>query len=436
MSKILYQKSKAKKILRQHKKCTQKYISWNEFIDSGRDYNSTLDLPFEPDTPVVMVYSSGTTGASKGIMLTNDGINATVANYHNSGFHIGKSDSFLQMIPVWFSTGIVMSVMMPLTIGITVILEPKFSKETFVKDLIKYKPSLTLTATSLWLYAITAKEMKDADLSNMKYPITGGEKVLPVDEERVNRFLASHGCNHKFFKGYGMCELGSTISGTTDAVNCIDKPGGCGYPILNAIVAVFDIDTGEELKYGEHGEIRVCSLARMKGYYKNPEATEEFFTTDSEGKVWAHTGDIGYVDQDGEVFVLGRSNDCYHNDKGKTVFLFDIENEIFRDESINQCKVINIEENGKTKLVAHIVFKKELSDTMEHINNIIRRLSDKLPAYMQPDYYKIRLSMPVHSNGKRDVESLRADREGLIDLAGIMQHLKNKHKNLQTTSIK
>lgn len=142
------------------------------------------------------------------------------------------------------------------------------------------------------------------------------------------------------------------------------------------------------------------------------------------------------MDQDGEVFVLGRSNDCYHNDKGKTVFLFDIENEIFRDESINQCKVINIEENGKTKLVAHIVFKKELSDTMEHINNIIRRLSDKLPAYMQPDYYKIRLSMPVHSNGKRDVESLRADREGLIDLAGIMQHLKNKHKNLQTTSIK
>lgn len=419
LAKTLYIKSAARQILKERVRGKQKYYLWKEFVQIGADYSGQIDVPYEKDTPTVMVYSSGTTGASKGILLTNNGINATIAYYHIDAFNYNRSFTFLQMIPIWFSTGIVFSILMPLALGITVIPEHKFSKEIFVKDIIKYKPSMTLTATSLWIYMVSALKDQRVDLSNMKYLITGGEKILDQDEMRINRFIKDNGCQNRFYKGYGMCELGSTISGTTNAVGYVGKLGGSGYPILNAIVSAFNTDTEEELKYGEHGELRVYSPTRMKGYYKNPEETAKFFKIDSEGRVWGCTGDIGYVDEDGEVFVLGRATDCFKRDNRDTVYLFDIEEEIFKEKSVNQCKVVDIEENNQTKLVAHIVFRENTPNINACMDRIKKHLSDALPEYMRPDYYKIRISMPVHKNGKRDVEALRADR---VDLLPVDNH--------------
>lgn len=101
-SKLLYMKSNARKILKNRTNGTLKYHSWKEFKDFCVKYNENIDSGYEPDTPVIMVYSSGSTGASKGILLTNYKINATVANYQNSGFNIVRGDSFLQMIPEYY----------------------------------------------------------------------------------------------------------------------------------------------------------------------------------------------------------------------------------------------------------------------------------------------------------------------------------------------
>ena len=411
-SKLLYMKSKARKLLKTiHNKTIHSY---NEFAEMGSDYAGELDSPYEKDTPVVMVYSSGSTGASKGILLTNDGINAIIHNHKRDVFYGRRSDTFLSMIPVWFSTGIVLSILMPLAHGVCVIPEPQFSKESFAKDLKKYKPSAALTATSLWIYVCTAEETKDIDLSNMIYPATGGEKISKKDEVMINEFFHSHGCKVDLIKGYGMCELGSEVTGTIEAEGYKTKLGSAGYPILNSIVSAFDIKTNEELKYGEHGEIRVCSPSHMKGYYKNPEATEKYFWTDKDGITWGCTGDIGYVDEDGEVFVLGRATDSYKRENGETVYMFDIEDVIIEEATINQCKVVDIKEDGNTKLVAHIVFKDGTTDQEGILQKVNQQLKDKLPEYMVPDYYKIREAMPVHPNGKRDREALVNDREGFI----------------------
>ena len=411
ISKLLYVKSKARKILKTNKE--KKYYSYSVFSRKGDDYVGELDSPYKEDTPAVMVYSSGTTGASKGILLTNDGINAIIQNYKRDTFYGKRTESFLSMIPVWFSTGIVLSLIMPLAHGICVIPEPIFSKESFARDLKKYKPTLTLAATSLWLYVATAEETKDIDLSNMTYPSTGGEKISEKDEYMLNDFLRKHGCKVPLLKGYGMCELGSEVTGTTAAEGYQSKIGSTGYPILNSIVSAFNIDTDEELKYGEHGEIRVCSPAHMKGYFKNNEATNAFFKKDKNGLVWGCTGDIGYVDEDGEVFILGRATDSYLRENGQTVYLFDIEDEIIKEENVNQCKVVDIIENGKTKLVAHIVFNESTTQEESIIKRIDDSLKEVLPEFMVPDYYKVRKSMPVHPNGKRDIETLKNDKDGL-----------------------
>ena len=417
LSKALFIKSEAKKILKNRNSDDHglEIFLWNEFIDLGNDFKGTTDDPYEQDTPTVMVYSSGTTGASKGILLTNDGINAFISAYYTTGYSdmaYARGLVFLQMIPIWFSTGIVYSILMPLGRGFTVALEPKFSNKSFLTDLKKYKPSITLAATNMWLYLVDAKA--DIDLSNMKYPISGGEKMLACDEKRINDFIKRNGCKKRLYKGYGMCELGSEVCGTTDVKNYVDKSGGSGYPILNVLVAAFDLDTDQELKYGEHGEIRVCTPLHMKGYYKNPQATDEFFKTDSEGRVWGCTGDVGYVDKDGEIFILGRAKDSCRSNNGELIYLFDIEEEIFKDETVNQCKVVDIIEDGILKLVAHIVFRDEVTDIDSRIKQIKDHLAETLPEYKRPYYYKIRKSMPINKNGKRDIIALRSDVDGLV----------------------
>ena len=412
-SKLLYMKSKARKLVKTEK--DKNIYKYNDFEEMGKGFTGELDSPYEKNTSVVMVYSSGSTGASKGILLTNDGINAVIRNHKRDVFYGRRTDVFLSMVPVWFSTGIVLSMIMPLAHGVCVIPEPRFDKDTFAHDLKKYKPTATMTATSMWVYVVNSEEMKDLDLSNMVYPAAGGEKISKKDEIRINEFFREHGCDTDLIKGYGMCELGSEVTMTLAGNGYRTKPGGAGYPILDSVIGVFDPVTNKELKYGEHGEIRACSPAHMKGYYKNPEATDKYFWTDEDGVTWGCTGDIGYIDEDGEVFVLGRATDSCRRDSGELVYMFDIEDEIIEEESINQCKVVGITIDGATKLVAHIVFREGTADTEEILKKIDKQLKDKFPAYMVPDFYKIRTSLPIHPNGKRDVESLKKDKEDLIE---------------------
>lgn len=264
LSKLLYIKGEARKIVKQGNG-KQRFFRWKDFCAFSRSFTGSPDVPYQPDTPTVMVYSSGSTGASKGILLTNDGILATNYCRNIPPDPVKRRDTFLQMIPVWFSTGIVISVMVPLINGVTVIPEPRFSKESFVRDLRKHRPNMTLTATSLWLHAAKETSFPAGSLSPLNCPITGGEKIMPKDEARINSFLSSYGCSKKVFKGYGMCELGGTVTSTSNNAGYVSKPMGVGYPLHGVTVSAFNLATGKELSYGQHGEIRVLSPARMKG---------------------------------------------------------------------------------------------------------------------------------------------------------------------------
>ncbi len=388
-----------------------RYCSWDSFVKSGNACVGETEAAYEANRPVVMVYSSGTTGASKGIVLTNDGVNAIFTHFQSKDFPHERGNTFLTMIPIWFSTGNVLSMLNPVAHGMTLILEPVFSVDSFVKDMIKYKPNMTVVATSLWLGLIKAKECEKIDLSNMRYPITGGEKILKTQEIAVNDFFKAHNMTVPLMKGYGMCELGgsATVSSFKHS-----KLNGVGYPIKGVTISAFDVDTNEEKKYGERGEIRVDSPACMKGYFKNEQATNEYFYKDSNGTVWGCTGDIGYVDEDGEVFILGRATDCYCTNDGKRVFQFDIEEVILQDDSVSDCKVVQTAD--KRMVVAHIILKDGCEQTNEEIiARIHQNCADRLEACAVPTHYKIRDSFPVHSNGKRDNGALKNDTDGLIE---------------------
>lgn len=387
-------------------------MTWKTFMNSGRGVSETEDAKYEKDRPLIMVYSSGTTGASKGIVLTNDGINATVSHYLSPDFPYNRGDRFLQMIPVWFSTGIVLCVLMPICIGVTSILEPIFSKENFAKDIKKYKPNMTLGTTSLWLYTANWDGLNDCDLSEMTFPITGGEQVLPRAEASINDFLKAHHCKSVLLKGYGMCELGSTVS--TDS-SFVRKTGSTGYPIKGVVVSAFDIETNEEKQYGQRGEIRVQSPARMKGYFKNPDATEKYFYTDKQGNKWGCTGDLGYVDEEGFIYILGRASDKFTVQSGKEIYCFDIENVILENENIASCEVVGLSKDDYFVPVAHFVLEDTCQLASEEvILQIHENCKQKLDADCVPCGYKCRDVFPVKSSGKRDMGALKEERDGFI----------------------
>lgn len=325
-----------------------------------------------------------------------------------------RGNRFLHTIPVWFSTGIVISLLMPLCLGATCILEPLFNPKTFLEDIIKYKPHYALVATSLWLYVIEHIN-KDFDLSFFKCPITGGEQVLRSTGVLINNFLKNHNCNIRMQKGWGMCELGATA--TTTVFSEYDKFESVGLPMPLAVVSAFDVNNDEELKYNERGEIRVQTPCRMKEYYNNPAATEKFFYFDEKGNTWGCTGDIGYIDEEGFVFILGRKNDFFISPDGRRHYLFDTENIILKNDFVDQCEVVTVESKqlGKEIPVAHIVIKKTFIGSVDSLIIELDKLcKDNLSEYAVPVGYKIREGFAIKPSGKRDTLSLKTERDDLL----------------------
>lgn len=392
-------------------KYSRNIIRWNDFIEQNQDTSIVVKDNYEKGQPFVMVYSSGTTGASKGIVLTHDGINATISHYISPDFPYKREDRFLQMVPIWFSTGIVITCLMPLCLGVTVVLEPVFSAKTFCQDVRKYKPSMTLVSTSLWLALCNDKKSRNADLSLMKYPITGGEALLPRAEDYINNFLRKRNCEVGILQGYGMCELGSTVTSNT---NNHKRKGSAGIPITGVTVAAFDLDTNEEMQYNQRGELRVMSPARMKYYYKNEAATREYFYVDAKGNTWGCTGDIGYLDEDGYVYVLGRATDCFTASTGRKIYNFDIENMAYMSENVARCKAVALPtKQGYEIAVLHVVKEDNYKGTDAQLIKELQELSNKyLEKDSIPSGYKICGRLPVKASGKLDMEKLKQDRNG------------------------
>jgi len=386
-------------------------IVWNDFLKHG--HHTDIFIPdYMPNQPAIMVYSSGTTGASKGIQLTNDSVNATISEGVQIGFEWQRGDRWFSQIPVWFSTGICAQTLVPLKYGITIILEPVYDFDLFYQHIIKYKPNFMITACGLLDYLMDKQPHAEV-YKEFKFLCAGGEYVTPVAERKYIDWLKANGNRYGFFKGYGMCECGGTVTASSPSSNVI---GSAGIPTPNVIVSAFDQRTGKELKYGECGELRVLTPCRMLGYYQNAKATEEYFQTDCYGNVWACTGDMGYVNEDGNVYVDGRISDSYINQQNERVYLFDIERAILSLAEIRQCKVVATCVDGIETHVAHIVCAKGC-DTDTILTKVASICQEKLHPNHFPHMIKFYAdALPVSASGKLNVAEMKQNTANLVHI--------------------
>ncbi len=386
-------------------------LRWNVFIRQGRGTSYQTAL-YEKQKPAIMVFSSGTTGASKGIQLTNDGINATGCGYEYGGFGFQRQDIFFAQIPIWFSTGISVTMLVPLIHGVTVILEPIYDFELFYQHILKYRPNFLVTATGLLDYLLNKQPRSEA-YQQFKYLVAGGEYVAPSAEQKYNQWLSDNHNPHGLHKGYGMCECGGTVTSTNESSNIL---GSAGIPLPHVTVAAFDLITGEEKRYGERGEIRVLTPCRMLGYYKKPVETAKYFHSDAHGNVWACTGDMGYVAEDGNVYVSGRINDSYVNSSGKTVYLFDIERAVLDIPQVRQCKAIAHEINGVMTHICHTVLIGGANQE-ETLRIIKKHCAEKLDSTHQPELFRFYDdALPVAPSGKLNIRKMQENTDHLVRL--------------------
>ena len=389
-------------------------INWNDFVKNGK--NAEITIPtYETNRPAIMVYSSGTTGASKGIQLSNNSINATITQYRVGGYNFKRQDRYFSQVPIWFSTGICVTILVPLALGIAVILEPIYDFSIFGKHIMMYKPQFLITASGLLDYLVH-NHPKNSAYKYFKYLCIGGEYIAPCAEEKINKWLSENGNTTQLHRGYGMCECGGTVTASVYDCNVV---GSAGIPTAHVTVSAFDMNTGMELKYGERGEIRVLTPCHMLGYYKNPEETDKYFHTDEKGNVWACTGDMGYVTEDGCVYVSGRINDSYINEQNETIYLFDIERAVLDVPQVRQCKAVASVIEGKTVHICHTVLDAAASKE-EVTRKIAEHCTCKLPENHQPTLYKFYDDvLPVAPSGKLDILNMRKNIENLYDFRAL-----------------
>lgn len=400
-------------------------LLWNQFIKDGKYVKNLQTIGYQKNMPLAMVYSSGTTGASKGILLSNDSFQNSVYAYRKSGVEVGRGYKFYQIIPPWYSTGLSTSIHLPLASGSAVFMDPRFERDIFIKNIISHKPNYAVAPTSMYEGFLDDKLVGNKDLSFFKYPFEGGEPLRKEVSDKIEDVFRKHNSDSKLLVGYGQCECGATITSESQYTNHTDGNVGIPLPGVNLMIAD---EYNIPLSYGNRGQILVDTPAGMIEYYKSEEATNNYFYIDCNGTKWYSTGDIGYMDEDGNLFIEGRSSD-YSIVDDKKVYNFDIEKSIIKDKNVKLCDVIM--NNGL--LTAHIVFNEEfirnanddiINNELENIQVLI--YDDIQDESLVPYSFKIREDFPYAKSGKRDVFKMLEETDGFI----IMKRYNSNNKEL------
>jgi long-chain acyl-CoA synthetase len=386
-------------------------ISWNSFIKEGRNAQLPSEVPFEDLMPLAMVYSSGSTGASKAILLTHNSFENSIHAYPRCDVNLNRGEICYQIVPPWFSTGISTSAHLPLSNGCTLFMDPRFERKVFVKNNLRLNPSATIAAISMFQGFLEEDLLGKGNLSNLNVVFQGGEKMEMKDKLNIEKAFKRYNSNARLMNGYGQCECGAGI--TTQTINTPSNTT-VGIPIPGVTVGIFDEDRNE-LPYNTRGEILVATPCGMKEYFKNPKATEEYFYIDEAGIKWSCTGDIGTINYNGELEIHGRACD-YSMIDGNKIYNFDIENVIRSLEFIQNCDVFT-DNNGE--LVCHIILKNNNDNDYEEIVKYIQRtiyeyFNDSL--YV-PEVFKFREAFPAAKSGKRDVNKMKAETDGFIRIS-------------------
>lgn len=384
------------------------YISWNEFYNSGIRYSKDCLVHGTSNGDALMLHSGGTTGSPKTIVITNGNVNIVMKQIAIVMPEMGQNDTILAILPMFHCFGLVACLCGMLCVGVTCALIPQFDASRFDKLIRKNKPTILAGVPTLYQALITNPYMRNLDMSFVKYVISGGDSLSPEKNAEVNQFLEEHGSKAHIIQGYGLTEStgGSCIGGLGS-----DKLGSCGIPLPGNVFKILSVDTQEEMKYGEIGEICISGPCVMSRYLDNPEETDKMVTKDENGVRWIHTGDLGYMDSDGVLFFVQRLKRMLIV-SGYNVYPAHIEDLLLKYPAIKEVGVIGIPHPYKVQVPkAYVVLKKGYEGNGQMVLDIKEYCSKNIAKYMIPKEIVFRDSLPKTMVGKIDYKVLEKENQ-------------------------
>ncbi|XP_012259397.2 linear gramicidin synthase subunit C-like [Athalia rosae] len=345
------------------------YLEFEKVIAEAdiEDVRSFRYTPIESmDSTLAIMCSSGTTGSPKGVALSHRSILNQLHIMDKYGLTHVQIVVFSSIC--WISGAVFM--ILNLASNKTKIMNPPVEPHAACSLIEKYKPRYLILATSMVNKLLKSGALQDYDLSSLKCVVCGGNILAPQLAEAFSKLVPGA----KLSSNYGLSEIGGPIS--IQGVN--RKPGSAGQIVHNSQLKIIDPETGKTLGVNQKGEILIKSGSMMIGYYKNPKATAE--TIDEEG--WLHSGDLGYFDEDGEIFVIDRLKEVMKS-RGRHISAIEIETVMLSHAGVKEAAVVSVPHQiDEEHLIAFVVRNENSSDNTKKVTEtelddlVVSKLSD------------------------------------------------------------
>lgn len=372
-------------------------IYWKTFIEKAKEYDKETDAKLDGSHDAAILYSGGTTGTSKGIVLTNLNFNALAMQSYEACACLKPGMRVLSIMPVFHGFGLGICIHTVLTFGMTAVILPQFSAKTFDKLLKKYRPNVIAGVPTLYEALLKNKNLEKEDLSYIKCAISGGDSLSVSLKKKVDKFLKEHGANIQVREGYGLTEC---VTGSCLTPLDTYKEGSIGIPYPDTYYKIVKPGTMDEALYGEEGEIVLTGPTVMKGYLNNEKETNETLKKHKDGMVWLHTGDLGYMDSKGYVYFKQRLKRVIIS-SGYNLYPQRIENIIDELPFVLMSCVIGVDHPYKVQVAkAFVVLKNDVEANETIRNEIYDHCAKNLAKYSLPYEIEFRDSLPKTLVGK------------------------------------
>lgn len=372
-------------------------ILWHDFLKFGKTRFFDIRAKRDADDAAAILYSGGTTGTTKGILLTNYNFNALSAQIVAANPMFRPGDKMLAAMPIFHGFGLGVCIHSMLANGGRCVLVPRFTPSSYAKLITKYNVNFMAGVPTLFEALLRLPKFDKADLSSLKGVFSGGDSLSIELKKKLDKFLYDHNAKIQVREGYGTTE---TVTACCLTPSHRYKEGSIGLPLPDVYIKIVEPDTDKELPYGEEGEILLAGPTVMKEYIKHPDETAKTLRKHDDGLTWVYTGDLGTMDNEGYVFFKGRSKRMIIT-SGYNVYPAQLENIIDAYEKVSMSCVIGVPDSYRmSRVKAFIVLKNGVEPSEEIKQEILNYCSKHIAKYAMPREIEFRKELPKTLVGK------------------------------------
>lgn len=383
-------------------------VLWEDFIANSYFYQGYFHEERGGEDPAVIMYSGGTTGAPKAVLLSNLNINAESICDATMIRQVTPGATVLSILPLFHCFGLGVCIHTPLCKGMGCILIPAFSHRQFADIIKKNSPNFIVGVPTLFEALVNTK-LKAHDLESVTAVICGGDALNQTLRDKVNTFLKNHGSEAKIRVGYGLTEGSGAVCLSPENTF---SDGIIGVPFPDTDFKIVQNNTHKRLPMGEEGEICISGPLVMMGYLDNDAETAQVIRVHDDGKVWLHTGDIGFLGEDGLIYFAQRLKRIIVS-SGYNIYPTHIESIINSHEAVLTSTVIGIDHHYKGQVPKAFIVLKPGYKAGKKIEREIRELLERnIPIYALPVAYEFRDKLPHTKIGKVAFRELEKDEKG------------------------